>query len=146
MTSEARVSREIIACINAPNSGARIYRNHVGGSWHGESTRVTPQNLNSARASLRPGDVIVRQGRYYASGLKPGSGDYIGLVSVPVIPEMVGETVGVFLSIETKRPRNAEERQAQQDWAANIRRAGGRAGFARSAEDAAAITWPDRAV
>jgi hypothetical protein len=144
MTSEARISREIIACINAPNSGARIYRNHVGGSWHGESARVTPQNLNSARASLRPGDVIVRQGRFYASGLRPGSGDYIGLVSVPVIPEMVGETVGVFLSIETKRPRNAEERQAQQDWAANISRAGGRAGFARSAEEAAAITWPDR--
>jgi hypothetical protein len=59
-----------------------------------------------------------------------------------VTPEMVGETVGLFLSIETKRPKNAQERQCQHDWAANITRAGGRAGFARSADDAAAITWP----
>ena len=142
--SEARVSHDIRAALNAPGSGARIHRNHCGGSWHGDGVRVTAANLPELRASLQPGDVIVRQGRWLESGLRPGSADWIGWVTVPVTPAMVGSDVAVFLSIESKRQAGGNRRAAQQQWADAVLQAGGRAGFARSAAEALAIAAGDQ--
>ena len=142
--SEARVSHDIRAALNAPNSGARIHRNHVGSSWHGDGVRVTAANLPELRASLQPGDVVVRQGRWLESGLRPGSADWIGWVSEEITPAMVGTTVARFLSIESKRAAGGNRRAAQQHWAEEVLRAGGRAGFARSAAEALAIAAGDQ--
>ena len=142
--SEARVSHDIRAALNAPGSNARIHRNHVGSSWHGDGVRVTAANLSELRASLQPGDVIVRQGRWLESGLRPGSADWIGWVTVPVTPAMVGSDVAVFLSIESKRQAGGNRRAAQQQWADAVLQAGGRAGFARSAAEALAIAAGDQ--
>ena len=142
--SEARVDREIEIRINAPNSRARAFRNHCGGSWHGKGTRITRQNVSEQRALLRPGDVVIRGGRFLTSGLEPGSADRIGWVSEVVAPEMVGTVVARFLSVEVKRPKNAREQALQRNWADRVNRAGGRAGFARSADEAAEIAWGNR--
>ena len=142
--SEARVSHDIRAALNAPHSNARIHRNHCGSSWHGDGVRVTAANLSELRASLQVGDVVVRQGRWLESGLRPGSADWIGWVTTPVTPDMVGSEVALFLSIESKRQAGGVRGAAQQQWADAVLQAGGRAGFARSAAEALAIAAGDQ--
>ena len=55
-----------------------------------------------------------------------------------VTPEMVGQQVAVFLSIEVKTP-TGRIRPEQQAWLETVQAAGGIAGVARSVEDALRI-------
>jgi len=68
----------------------------------------------------------------------PGMADLGGLTSVEVTESMIGSLVGLALGIECKagRGRPTEEQAA---YLAMIRRLGGRAGVARSVEEAGAI-------
>ena len=78
-----------------------------------------------------------RTGRLVRYGLCPGSSDLIGLRSVTITPDMVGQTLAVFTAIEVKdRGRPTPEQQA---FIAMVQQAGGLAGVARSTEDARAI-------
>lgn len=68
----------------------------------------------------------------------PGIADLGGLTSVLITPEMIGQSVGVYLACEVKglrTPTTAEQR----DFIAMVRSLGGRAGIARSVEDAGRI-------
>lgn len=82
-------------------------------------------------------------GRWVHFGLAPGSADIIGIRTVEITPEMVGQRVGVFVSIEVKRPgqdrTDPERRRAQAAWRDMVTRMGGRAGVARSVTEAKAI-------
>lgn len=79
-----------------------------------------------------------RTGRLVTFGLAPGSADLIGWRTVEITPDMVGQRVAVFASIEVKAPRG-RVRPDQQTWLAAVQGAGGIAGIARSPEEAAAI-------
>ena len=79
-----------------------------------------------------------RTGRLVTFGLAPGSADLIGWRSLVITPDMVGQRVAVFCSIEVKAPRG-RVRPDQAAWLAAVQSAGGIAGVARSPEDAAAI-------
>jgi len=68
-------------------------------------------------------------------GLQPGSSDLIGWRSITITPEMVGQRVAVFTSIEVKST-TGRVRQEQQQWLDAVQAAGGIAGVARSVEDA----------
>ena len=76
-----------------------------------------------------------RTGRPVQFGLARGSADLIGLRTVTITPEMVGQQVAVFTSIEVKTPQGRAT-EAQQNWLHMVRRAGGIAGIARSVRDA----------
>ena len=71
-------------------------------------------------------------------GLCKGSADLIGYRTVTITPDMVGQQVAVFLSIEVKTP-TGRIRPEQQQWLETIQAAGGIAGVARSVEDALRI-------
>jgi hypothetical protein len=71
-------------------------------------------------------------------GLHPGSGDLIGWRKVIITPEMVGQAVAVFLSIEVKT-QFANPRPDQVQWAEVVREAGGLSGVARSPDQARVI-------
>ena len=71
-------------------------------------------------------------------GLCKGSADLIGWKQVTVTPEMVGQQVAVFTSIEVKTP-TGRIRPEQQQWLDTVQAAGGIAGVARSVEDALRI-------
>jgi hypothetical protein len=86
-----------------------------------------------------------RQGRPVRFGLCPGSSDLIGLRTVTVTPEMVGQRLAVFAAVEVKAPRGKLTEQ-QGHFLAAVERMGGLAGVARSVEDAAAILNPDHGV
>jgi hypothetical protein len=77
------------------------------------------------------------QGRLVRYGLCPGSSDLIGLRTITITPDMVGQTLAVFTAIEVKdRGRPTPEQLA---FIAMVQQAGGLAGVARSTDDARAI-------
>ncbi len=78
-------------------------------------------------------------GRPVNFGLCKGSADLIGWRTVTITPEMVGQQVAVFTSIEVKTA-TGKLRPEQQQWLDAVQAAGGIAGVARSVEDALRIT------
>jgi hypothetical protein len=79
-----------------------------------------------------------RTGRLVTFGLARGSADLIGWRTVVVTPEMVGQRIAVFTSIEVKT-RTGRLAPAQQHWLQAVKAAGGVAGVARSVGDALQI-------
>ena len=83
--------------------GARLFRNNVGVllTARGESVRV---------------------------GLHPGSADLIGWRTITVTPEMVGQQIAQFLSVEVKicgGRTDVKTGARQERWRAAVTRAGG---------------------
>jgi hypothetical protein len=83
-----------------------------------------------------------QHGRPVSFGLARGSADLIGWRTVTITPEMVGQQVAVFTSIEVKTP-TGRVKPEQQQWLDAVQAAGGIAGVARSVEDALRITTED---
>lgn len=109
--SEQKIQQEIrIAC---SKGDTRLFRNNTG--------------------TLRD-----QHGRPVQFGLCKGSADLIGYRSITITPEMVGQQVAVFLSIEVKTA-TGRVRPEQQQWLDAVQAAGGIAGVARSVEDALRI-------
>jgi hypothetical protein len=79
-----------------------------------------------------------QNGRPVQFGLCKGSADLIGWRTVTVTPEMVGQQVAVFTSIEVKTA-TGRLRPEQQQWLDAVQAAGGIAGVARSVSDAEAL-------
>lgn len=79
-----------------------------------------------------------KTGRPVQFGLARGSADLIGWHTITVTPDMVGQRIAVFTSIEVKTP-TGRLTPAQHNWQAAVRSAGGIAGVARSVTDALKI-------
>lgn len=79
-----------------------------------------------------------QHGRPVTFGLAKGSADLIGWRTVTVTPEMVGQQVAVFTSIEVKTP-TGRMKPEQKQWLQAVQAAGGIAGIARSVEEALRI-------
>jgi hypothetical protein len=109
--SEQRIQQEIRLAISKGDT--RLFRNNTG--------------------TLRD-----QNGRPVQFGLCKGSADLIGWRTVTVTPEMVGQRIAVFTSIEVKTP-TGRLRPEQQQWLDAVKDAGGIAGVARSVEDATAL-------
>ena len=80
-----------------------------------------------------------QHGRPVSFGLCKGSADLIGYRTITITPDMVGQQVAVFASIEVKTP-TGRIRPEQRAWMEKILAAGGIAGVARSVEDALRLT------
>ena len=116
--------RILLAC----GSGiARLWRNNVGTSWAGQATKITPGNIRAVAAALRPGDVVVRQGRPLHAGLCVGSSDLIGYRQV--------NGVAQFVALEVKSTTGRPTKE-QSQFIDHIKGAGGVAGIVRSVADA----------
>ena len=83
-----------------------------------------------------------QHGRPVSFGLARGSADLIGWTIRTITPEMVGQQVAVFTSVEVKTP-TGRVKPEQQQWLDVVQAAGGIAGVARSVEDALRITTAD---
>ena len=75
-----------------------------------------------------------RTGRPVQFGLARGSADLIGWRTITVTPEMVGQRLAVFTSIEVKTSTGRLTPQ-QRSWLHAVRDAGGIAGVARTVAD-----------
>lgn len=79
-----------------------------------------------------------RTGRMVQFGLARGSADLIGWRTMVITPEMVGQRIAVFTSLEIKTP-TGRLAPAQRHWLHAVHQAGGIAGVARSVGDALRI-------
>ena len=79
-----------------------------------------------------------RTGRPVQFGLAKGSADLVGWKTIEVTPDMVGQRLAVFTSIEVKTP-TGRPTTYQKAWLAAVDKAGGIAGIARSVDDALRI-------
>ena len=127
MSEHITQQRILLAC---GSGNVRLWRNNVGTGWAGQATKVTPGNLHAIAAGLRPGDVVIRQGRPLHAGLCVGSSDLIGY--------RVVDRVAQFVALEVKSATGRPTAQ-QTQFLDHINAVGGLAGIARSVDDAAAI-------
>ena len=116
--SEQRIQQEIRLAIS--KGDCRVFRNNTG--------------------TLRDAN-----GRPVQFGLCKGSADLIGWRTITITPEMVGQRIAVFTSIEVKTPTGRVQPE-QKQWLEAVQAAGGIAGIARSVEDAETLltAQPDR--
>jgi hypothetical protein len=82
--------------------------------------------------------LLDRQGRPVKFGLCKGSSDLIGLRSVKIGPEHVGQTLAVFVAVEVKAPKGRTTAE-QGAFIEQVQAMGGLAGVARTVREAAAI-------
>lgn len=131
MTSEATVQRTVwLALAGRQQSRATLFRSNAGKAW-----------LSGAGPAkrLQDGSVLVPAARPVALGLAltngdtvPGLADLTGWVSITITADMVGRTLPVFTSIETKESGGGRKRSAQINFVQQVQKAGGIAGFAAS--------------
>lgn len=130
MTSERDTQSRILTEI--PDANTRLWRLPVG-SYAIATTRGKP---------LPPGEYRLADGRTIYVGRitvgTAGMSDLIGLRSVVVTPDMVGRRLAVFSAVEVKSDRGKLTAE-QFAFISVIRSLGGRAGEARSVEEARGI-------
>lgn len=119
MKSESQIDEEI-KLEAAVKFRAHLWRNNVGAMF------------DAAKRMIRYG--LANESGVMNAKLK--SGDRIGITPVVITQEMVGQTIGVFTSIEVKKenwkPDTSERHTAQAAWINLIQEKGGIAGFANS--------------
>lgn len=113
--SEARVQSQVV--LEAPAKGMRLWRNNVGAL---KDSRGVPVRYGLANTSKEVNDVIK-------------SADLIGWQRVVIAPEMVGQLIALFVSVECKEEgwtyTGTEHEAAQLQWAKLVIADGGRALF-----------------
>lgn len=109
----------------ATNLTARLFRNNTGMAWQGKVRKN------------RDGSITISDPRPLHAGLVVGGSDLIGWMPVRITQEMVGDTVAVFTAVEVKAKTSATDEQLA--FIAAVRKAGGRAGIARTEADLSAI-------
>jgi len=112
--------------LRASKAGHRWFRQNVGVGWVGKLLRKTEETVTLGNA------------RPLHAGLCVGSGDIIGWTRREITPEMVGQTVAVFTSVEIKRGRTATTKE-QTAFCEAVLAAGGIAGIVRSVEEGEAL-------
>lgn len=90
--------------------GVKVFRNNVGG-------------------------LKDQHGRFVQFGLHPGSADLIGWKSIEITPDMVGQRIAVFVSLECKT-ETGKVKPDQINWLQQVHAAGGIAAVVRG-DDAA---------
>lgn len=121
--SEHKLQNEIR---NALAGGCLAFRANVGQAWAGEAVK------------LPSGDVLVKNARVFSTGLPPGFSDVFGMVPVTITPDMVGKQIGLFFALEVKAPKGKVS-DKQTNFLNAVKNYGGRAGVARSTDDALKI-------
>ena len=134
MPSEASNQRQIWLALGS--AACRLFRLNTGRGW---ISNMGPKGVQR----LADGSVLIKGARSIALGLSSPNGDPIvgacdlpGYTIVEITPEMVGRKVAVFTSVEVKTTKGGKVSAEQENWAAQVEKAGGIAVIARSPEEA----------
>lgn len=111
--TEAAIQQQVRLAL--ARAGAVAFRNNIGAYTDPKTNRVIKYGV-----------------------CNPGGSDLIGWTPVLVTPDMVGQTLAVFTAVEVKAP-SGRPTEHQLNFIAQVLKAGGLAGIARSAADAVAI-------
>ena len=121
--SEHKLQNEIR---NALCGEGLYFRANVGAGWTGDAKR------------LPDGSILIRNPRPFTTGLPNGFSDLFGIVPVEITPDMIGQRVGIFTSLEIKTLTGRVSPQ-QKSFLSAIQNNGGRSGVVRSIEDALSV-------
>lgn len=124
MTPAARLTNEIRNAVS--RVGARLFVMTTGRFWAGQVAGRTPD-----------GHLILRNPRLVNVGFE-GLSDLAGYTPVTITQDMVGQTLPVLTVCEVKAGKDRPTPKQLQVIDV-VKRAGGRAGIARSVDDALAI-------
>jgi len=116
-------------------AGCIVWRNNTGKAWVGsEEIRLN----RGDRYTAKGGELVIIDPRRFNGGLCKGSSDLIAIRSEVVTQKMVGTTIGIFVApeIKTAKGRLTPEQATFRD---AVIRQGGRAGVARSPEEAVSL-------
>lgn len=114
MKTEARITSEVLRAIGKLPR-LKVFRNNIG------------------VAKFANGQTV----RY---GVGPnGAGDYIGWETVTVTPDMVGQKIARFTSVEMKDEKGGRVSDEQRHWAEVVNASGGRAVIVSSSAEATRI-------
>ena len=130
MTPAQRLTNQVREAVS--RSGARLFNVHVGKFWAGNPTRFS----RTQAVEVHDGDVLIRRARLINSGIE-GMADLIGFTPVTITQDMVGRVIPVYTSVEIKTTDRPSKQQLR--WVEFVNENGGRAGIARSPEDAVRI-------
>lgn len=111
-----------------------LYRANVGSGYTASKPDIF-RPPHPMVVNINPGDVLLRNARRFDTGLPEGFADTFGFVPTVITPDMVGTTVAVFLGLEIKKVGGAI-RPMQVNFVSAVNNNGGRAGFARSVDEA----------
>lgn len=136
--NESDLQKEILLKLGRPP--VILYRNNVGIGWVGKSSGPISRECS---VILHPGDVVVRNARPLHAGMGAGSADLVGYVSRIITEDMLGQRIAQFLAIEVKNPTpgkaSVKNADIQNKWLSSVVKAGGKAGIAKSLDDASII-------
>ena len=76
-----------------------------------------------------------RTGQWVQFGLAKGSSDLIGFKTIKITPEMIGQEIAQFVSLEIKTERG-KLTDIQENWLQKVKSSGGIVGVARTVKDA----------
>lgn len=130
--SETNLVRAILVALGC--GPTRLFRQNVGMGWQGRRLRIPAGRTYR----VQPRDVILSDARPLEAGLCKGSHDIIGWHTVEITPDMVGQKIAVFTSIEAKDTHGRETKE-QAAFGKAVQAAGGISGIARSVDDAARL-------
>lgn len=122
--TETTIQRRIQIALS--DTTTRLWRNNVGAAWQGKAVEHNR------------GLVTLYGPRRVEYGLCPGSSDLIGLRSVEITPDMVGQRVAIFCAVEVKTAKGRPTDE-QTSFIKTVDFLGGRAGIARSEDEAKII-------
>lgn len=109
-----------------------FYRANVGQAW-----------ASNDIARLPDGSLLLRDPRPFSTGLPAGFSDLFGFVPVVITADMIGQMFPMFIGIECKSSKG-KAREAQERFVNVILTNGGRAGFARTVQEAVDIALGKR--
>jgi hypothetical protein len=110
MTTSSDTMKRIMLAASAERS--TVFRNNVAQGIVGDP-RVWIKHEQAI--TVRPGDVVVRNGRVLHAGLHEGSADLIGWTPLLITESWVGRTVPIFTSLEAKSGEGRLTPE-QQNW------------------------------
>lgn len=118
--SENNVWKQALLNLGRRFPKARLFRNNVGTGWTGPGFNLKPGQVYKAQG----GERVITNARPVEFGLVKGSGDGIGWDSIVITQDMVGRTVAVFVSLETKS-KSGRATKEQLNWLQQVQAAGG---------------------
>ena len=101
-------------------TGVRLFRNNVGSAYQGKGLTLKRGQSFTAKG----GERLIFSPRLIIFGLFKGSADGVGCKSITITPDMVGQKIAAFVSVEQKTDIG-EATDEQLIWYNNVRRAGG---------------------
>lgn len=137
MTPAAALTNRIKEAVS--RHGARLFPMTVGKFWGPFHKGIKFDRVQTV--TVKPGDVLIRQGHMVSVGFT-GLSDTLGGSPMIITSEDVGKTVMILTAVEVKAGKD-QLRNGQPEFLAAIKKMGGRAGVARTPEDAVRICRGD---